>query len=391
VKANTRRIYLDHAASTPVDPAVFEAMRPYLLEVYGNPSSQHSFGREARSAIDDARDAVSGAIGASSSEIYFTSGGTESDNLAVIGGARALSGRGMRVVISAAEHHAVFGASERLKAEGFEVAIAPVDAFGVVHPEALRDVMTPDTTLVSIIHANNEIGTLNKAADLADVAHEYGAVFHTDAVQSFGVVPVDVGSLGVDMLSVSAHKIYGPKGVGALYVRSGVRVDPLLHGGSQERERRPGTENLPGIVGFGAAAGLAVAMMEDASSRIRELRDYLESALIARIPDVRVNGYREDRVPGISNLAFPGAEREIMLLNLDLEGVAVSAGSACSAGAPEPSHVLEALGLGTEVVQSSLRFSVGRGTTRGEIDRVIDILQPIVERLRQNGQAGDRA
>ena len=393
VNNDLRRIYLDHAATTPLDPSVFDAMKPYMLEKYGNPSSPHSFGREARAAIDEARDIAASALGASAAEIYFTSGGTEADNLAILGGAQANRARGRHIITSAVEHRAVLEACAHLEPLGFSVTYLPVDRCGVVHPDDLRKALTPETILVSIMHANNEIGTFNPIAELAAIAREAGAIFHTDAVQSFGQVPIDVNALGVDMLSLSAHKIYGPKGVGALYVRSGIRFSPLFFGGAQERARRPGTENAAGIVGLGAAAKLALSVMDEASARIKELRDYFETELISRLTDseqkpsdhsqpILLNGHPTARLPGISNIAFPGIECEMLLLNLDLEGVAASSGSACSAGAFEPSHVLAALGLPPEIVQASLRFSLGRGTTREEIDRVLDILPPIVARLR---------
>ncbi|MDO8684494.1 MAG: cysteine desulfurase NifS [Armatimonadota bacterium] len=377
-----KMIYLDHAATTPVDPSVFAAMTPFLTEKFGNPSSVHSFGREVRAAIDEARDSIASTIGASSSEIYFTSGGTEADNLAILGAARANRAKGDHIIISAIEHHAVLEACEHLMEEGFRVSYLPVNRDGLVDPNDVTAAINKDTILVSVMHVNNEIGVIEPISAIGRIARENGALFHTDAVQSFGVLPIDVDRLNVDLLSASAHKIYGPKGSGFLYVRTGVRIQPLQFGGSQERERRPGTENVAGIVGLRAAAELAVSQLDTAPTRLAALRDRLIDGIFNRIPGAHLNGHRELRAPGNANISFEGVEGESLLLNLDLEGIAASSGSACSAGSLAPSHVLTALGLPHELAQGSLRLTVGRGTTEEDIDTVIDSLESIINRLR---------
>lgn len=375
-------IYLDHAATTPIDSAVFSAMTPYLTDKFGNASSIHAVGREARAAIDEARDTIASAVGASAAEITFTSGGTEADNLAILGAARSNRAKGDHIVTCVTEHHAVLESCAQLEHEGFRVTYLPVNADGLISADEVQAAMEDGTILVSIMHVNNEIGVIQPVSAIGRVVKERGALFHTDAVQSFGVIPVDVDRLNVDLLSASAHKIYGPKGSGFLYVRSGVRTQPLQFGGSQERERRPGTENVAGIVGLRAAAELAVAQIDTTPVRLAELRDYLIDTVIERISDVRVNGHRQLRAPGNANLSFEGVEGEMLLLNLDLEGIAASSGSACSSGATAPSHVLVALGMPEAYMRGSLRLSVGRSTTKEDLDQAISALEKIVTRLR---------
>ncbi|MGE5529277.1 MAG: cysteine desulfurase NifS [Patescibacteria group bacterium] len=378
-----RRIYLDHAATTPVDPRVVEAMIPYFTDNFGNPSSIHWFGREGRNALDRARAETARLLGAADpSEIVFTGGGSEADNLAVKGAARALADKGRHVITSAIEHHAVYDAVGALGREGFRVTYLPVDPDGLVSPDDLRRALADDTILVSVMHANNEVGTIEPIKELAAVAHERGALFHTDAVQSVGSIPVDVRELGVDLLSLSAHKFYGPKGVGALYVRRGVRLAQLIHGGGQERNRRAGTENVAGIVGLAAALRLAVEDLPERAGRLAALRDRLIEGIPAAIEHVRLNGHRTRRLPGNANFSFEFVEGESLLLNLDLAGVAASSGSACTSGSLEPSHVLLGMGLCHEVAHGSLRFTLGRENTEEDVDHVLSIMPGIVGRLR---------
>ncbi len=377
------RVYLDHAATTPVHPAVAEAMARCLAETYGNPSSIHGFGREAKKAVEAAREQVAALIGARPQEIVFTSGGTEADNLAVLGAARARRDRGNHVITSAVEHHAVLDACEHLAGrEGFRVTVLPVDGAGRVDPDELRRALTPETVLVSVMLANNEVGTVQPIRELAAIAKAAGALFHTDAVQGAGQIPVDVDALGVDLLSLSAHKFYGPKGAGALYVRKGVRLQPLVHGGGQERRLRPGTPNVPGIAGLGVAAELARREMAERAAHVARLRERLLAGLLERVPDLAVNGHPEERLPGLLNVSVLGVEGESILLNLDLKGIAASSGSACAAGSTEPSHVLKAMGLAPAALHGALRFSLGRGNTDADVDRLLEVLPPIVERLR---------
>jgi cysteine desulfurase len=376
------RIYLDHAATTPLDPRVEEAMRPYLGERFGNPASVHRYGREAKAALDSARDRTAAVLGCASSEIVFTSGGTEADNLALLGVARANRDRGGHVIISAFEHHAVMEAALLLAECGFEVSRIPVTTEGMAEPAALSAAMRDDTILVSIMLVNNEVGTIQPVAELAQMAHERGAYFHTDAVQAAGAVPLSVGDLGVDLLSLSAHKFYGPKGVGALYARRGVRIAPIMRGGEQERELRPGTENVTGIVGFASALELATAIMEAETARLTPLRDRLASGVLDSIPGARLNGARAPRIASNANFAFEGVSGETLLAKLDLLGVAASSGSACAAGSLEPSHVLRAMGLSKPLARSALRLTLGRSTTGSEIERVLEILPGVVKQIR---------
>ena len=381
------RVYLDYNATTPVDPAVFEAMTPYLAENFGNAGSIHSSGQRARSAVDAARESVAALVGAKSSEIVFTSGGTEADNLAIVGMVEgALSAgnsvRRQHVITSTIEHHAVLNTCQELEKRGVEVSYVPVSAQGVIDPADLRRALRPETRLITVMHTNNELGTIQPIEEIGHIAKEAGVCFHCDAVQSAGKLPLDVGRLGVDLLSISAHKIYGPKGTGALYVRSGVSIEPLFRGGHAERDRRAGTENVPGIVGMGQAAELAREHLAADSGRIRALRDRLEKALLEKIPAARVNGDRTRRVPNTANFTFSSAGGEALVIALDLQGVECSSGAACSSGSVEPSHVLTAIGLSDDEARSSIRISLGRPTTAAEIDQAVRVIPGVVERLR---------
>jgi cysteine desulfurase len=379
------RIYLDHNATTPLDPAVLEALLPYLREAYGNASSVHSQGRAAREAVERAREQVAQLLGADAREIVFTSGGTEADNLAlrgVVEVARPKGGGAPHVITSAIEHPAVLNTGQYLERQNCRVTYLPVDRNARVDPEALRSVIDDATVLVSVMHANNEVGTLQPVAELARLAHERGIPVHTDAVQSVGRVAVAVDALGVDLLSISGHKIYGPKGIGALYIRRGTRISPLMHGGHQERRRRGGTENVPGIVGLGKACELARVRFTEVAQHEARLRDRLERGILERVPQVLVNGHPTERLPNTLNIGFRFVEGESLLMNLDLEGISVSTGSACSSGDLAPSHVLMAMGLPVEDAHGTLRFSLGKGNTEAEIDRTIDAVARVVERVR---------
>jgi cysteine desulfurase len=389
--------YLDYAATTPADPQVIEAMRPYFAEKYGNPSSIHSFGQETKAAIEKAREQVAGLIGSSSEEIVFTSGGTEADNMAIEGVAFANEKKGNHIITSAVEHHAVLECCNFLKKRGFEITVLPVDEFGVVSSESVAKAINDKTILVSIMHANNEIGTIEPVAKIAQVIRtwntEHGTriFFHTDAVQTAGHIPINVDELGVDLLAMSAHKFYGPKGVGALYIRKGVRLTPLLHGGAQENNRRASTENVPGIVGLGAAAELAVKNMAEENTRLLPLRDKLIKGLTTLIPDVRLNGHPTERLANNVNVSVRYIEGESMLLNLDMLGIAASSGSACTSGSLDPSHVLLAIGLPHEIAHGSLRFTLGKQTTEAEIDYVLAKLPAIVDKLRKMSPLGKKS
>ncbi len=387
-----QRIYLDHNATTPLLPAVVDRMTEVLREEFGNPSSVHHFGQQAKAAIDDARTDVANLIGADPSEVLFTSGGTEGDNIAIRGAAEALEPTGRRhLVASAIEHEAVLNTLKALAKRGWRTTLVPIDQSGIASPSALREALADDTALVSVMHANNEIGTIQPIAELARIARERGVLFHTDAVQSAGKIPVNVKTLGVDMLSMSAHKFYGPKGVGALWIRRGLRVLPLLTGGRQERSRRAGTENVAGIVGMGVAARLAASKMVDEGRRLAGLRDRLEAGILRAVPGTVVNGSPDARVPNTTNVSFDRVEAESLLIALDLEGIAVSTGSACSSGTLEPSHVLKAMGFNAHRTQNSIRFSLGAANTQAEIDRVIVVLPGIVEKLRSLTRTPARA
>ena len=376
------RVYLDNSATTPIDPRVLEAMLPYFHTEFGNPSSIHGFGQRARTAVEQAREQVAALIGARPREIVFTSGGTESDNFALRGVLGSCAGSRNELVTSAIEHPAVLGTCDALSQKGMVVKRIPADDQARVDPAAVGIAVSAKTALVSIMHANNETGTIQDITRIAALAREKGAWVHSDAVQTVGKVPVDVEQLGVDLLSFTAHKLHGPKGVGLLYERQGMEMQSLLFGGHQERSRRAGTENVAAIVGFGCAAELAGQHLENMRVGVAALRDRLESGILTQIPDVKVNGSRESRLPNISNLRFQGLEGEALTIALDLEGVAVSTGSACSSGSLEPSHVLLAMGQSREEVQSSIRFSLSRMNTQVEIDYVLQVLPCVVERLR---------
>jgi cysteine desulfurase len=385
------RIYLDHNATTPVDPAAADAMMRALQGLFGNASSVHYYGQQAKAAIDDARSAVAALLGAEPSEIIFTSGGTEADNFAIRGAAEALELTGRRhLITSGIEHEAVLNTFKALAKRGWRTTVLPLDATGIVSPDRLREAITGDTALVSIMHANNEIGTIQPVAELAAITHQHGALFHTDAVQSAGKIPVNVRALGVDLLSVSAHKFYGPKGIGALWAKRGVRLAPFLSGGKQERNRRAGTENVPGAIGMGVAAALAAQKMAADGARLAALRDRLEHGILSSVPNTDVNGSRAARVPNTTNISFDRIEAESLLIALDLEGVAVSTGSACSSGTLEPSHVLKAMNLSSHRAQNSIRFSLGASNTEEQIDRVLGILPRVVAKLRTLSAVGSR-
>jgi cysteine desulfurase len=386
------RIYFDHNATTPVDPAVAEAVARVMTDTFGNASSVHHFGQRAKAVLDEARSSVSTLIAAEPSEVVFTSGGTESDNFALRGVAEALEPTGRRhLIASSIEHEAVLVTLRALARRGWRTTLLSVDQSGIVRPEALAEAITDDTAIVSVMHANNEIGTIQPIADLARIAHERGALFHTDAVQSIGKIPVDVRSLGVDLLSLSAHKFYGPKGVGALWIKRGARVTSVMTGGKHERSRRAGTENVAGIAGLGVAAQLAAQKLTSEATRLSALRNRLEEAILARVPGTAINGVREPRVPNTTNISFDAVEAESLLIALDLEGVAVSTGSACSSGTLEPSHVLRAMGLPSPRTQNSIRMSLGAGNTDAEVDFVVSKLPAIVEKLRSLTGARARA
>jgi len=375
-------IYLDHAATTPCRPEVADAMRPYFTDVYGNPSSVHGVGQVARQALDEARDQVAKLIGAKAEEIYFTGSGTEADNLALFGCFLQHRGRKNHLITAATEHHAVLHTAEWLQELGAELTVLPVDGEGRVDPQAVRAAIRPETFLVSIMAANNEIGSLAPVTEIGAVCREAGVLFHTDAVQWAGALQLDVRELNVDFLALTGHKFYGPKGTGVLYARRGARFRSTMHGGGQERGRRAGTENLAGAVGLAAALKLAVEELPETLPRITALRDRLIASIEARIPNALLNGPRQERLPNNVNFSFPGAESDLLVLNMDLEGVACSSGSACTAGAVEPSHVVKALGYPHERLISALRLSLGRGTTEAEIDGAVDALDRIIRRIR---------
>ena len=379
----TKRIYMDHAATTPLHPEVLAAMMPYLTELYGNPSSIHSFGRETRQAIDTARDTIAENLGAAdASEIIFTGSGSESDNFAIKGTALALKEKGNHIITSAIEHHAVLDTCKWLEKQGFRVTYLPVDAYGLVDPARAAKAITNETILMSVHYANNEIGTIEPIEELGEIARAKGILFHTDAVQAIGSLPLRLKDMPVDMVSFSAHKFYGPKGIGGLYLRKGIRPIQLIHGGAQERNRRAGTENVAGIVGMAEALKLALNGMEDRNIRIAELRDRLIQGVFNQIDHVRLNGHPARRLPGNSSFCFQYIEGESLLLNLDLQGIAGSSGSACTSGSLEPSHVLLALGLSHEIAHGSLRLTLGSATTSEEIDHILAVLPGIVAKLR---------
>ena len=377
-----KRVYLDYAATTPTHPEVVQVMLPYFTETFGNPSSIYAYGQEAKEAIQVARGKVAALIGAEDEEIIFTSGGTEADNAALKGVAFASEGKGNHIITSLIEHHAVTEPCHFLEKRGFSVTYLPVDSDGLVDPGEVKKAITAKTILISIMHANNEIGTIQPIAEISNIAREAGIYFHTDAVQTVGHIPVDVNELGVDLLSMSAHKLYGPRGVGALYIRPGTKLIPFMHGGEQERGRRATTENTPGIVGFGHAAALALPQVSEEAQKLTHLRNKLIDGLMEKIDHVRLNGHRQKRLPNSVNVSIEFIEGEAMSLNLDLEGICVSTGSACSSASIEASPVLMALGLTYELAHGSLRFTLGKWTTESDIDRVLEVLPPIVAKLR---------
>ena len=377
-----RHVYLDHNATTPVLPDVLEAMLPFQREAFGNPSSVHQFGRRARVAVDDARDAVAEVLRAPAASVIFSSGGTEANNTIIKGVAQARRERGRHLVTSQIEHPAVLDACEALERQGYEVTYVPVDERGVVDPQAVRESLTDQTILVSVMLANNEVGALQPIADIAAVARERGVLMHTDAVQAFGKLPLSVDDLGVDFLSFSGHKVYAPKGIGGWYERSAATLQPLLHGGHQERGRRSGTENVPGIAALGKACVIAGADAAEEGERQRQLQQRLEHGIRERIDNVRIQGEEAPRLPGTTNASFGGTEGEALMMSLDLQGVAISTGSACSSGSLEPSHVLRAMRVPRPYLYGALRFSMGRSTTADDIDYVLDILPDIVAQAR---------
>ncbi len=378
----TRSVYLDHSATTPVRPEVLAAMLPYFGDKFGNPSSIHSWGRQARTAVDSAREQVASIIGATASEIIFTSGGTESDNLAIRGVAKSMQTKGKHLITSQIEHHAVINTFESLAKDGYEVTYLPCDKYGLIDPDDVRKSITKDTILISIIHGHNEVGTIEPIEEIGRIAKEHGILFHSDAVQSLGKIPVKVDDMGVDLLTISSHKIYGPKGVGALYVRKGTRIRPQVTGGIHEKGLRAGTENVPGIVGFGAACALAEQEMPEESKRLQALRDMLINGILSNIPDTVLNGHPEKRLPHNVNVSVKYVEGEAMLLNMDLLGIGASSGSACTSGSLEPSHVLLAMGIPHELAHGSLRMTLGKSNTEQDIEYVLESLPPIVEKLR---------
>ena len=377
-----KRIYLDYAATTPMRSEVLEAMQPYLTEAFGNPSSIYSYGHEAKAAMDKARTAVAGLLGARGEEIVFTGGGTEADNFAIKGVAFANRSKGNHIITSSIEHHAVLETCEFMETQGFTVTYLPVDEYGMVNPDDVKKAITPETILITIMHANNEIGTIQPISEIGKIAHEAGVYFHTDAVQTAGHIPSDVNELNVDMLSTSAHKLYGPKGVGALYIRRGTRIVPLIHGGEQENNRRASTENVAGIVGFGKAAELAKLELQEESVRITSMRERLIDNLVTKVEEIQLNGHPTRRLPNNINLTVAYTEGESIVLNLDLKGICASTGSACTSSSLEPSHVLVAIGLPQEIAYSSFRMTLGKWNADEDIDRVIQVLPEVIASLR---------
>ena len=377
------RIYMDNAATTATDPAVLEAMEPYFTEIYGNPSSFHSFGREARTAVREARDEVADLIGADDAkEIVFTSGGTESDNYAIKGVAEKLKDEGKHIITSSIEHHAVLHTCEYLEDKGFDVTYLPVDENGLVDPADVKDAIREDTILITIMLANNEVGTIQPISEIGEIAKENDVTFHTDAVQAVGTIPVDVNELNVDLLSLSGHKFHSPKGIGALYIRQGTKIEKYLHGGAQERGRRATTENVAGIVGLGKAAEIAAEGLEEKQEKLTKLRDKLIDGIMEEIDEIKLNGHRTKRLPGNVNFSIRYIEGESILMKLDLAGIAASSGSACTSGSLEASHVLLAMGLSAEVAHGSLRLSLSKYNTEEEIDEVLNVLPEVVSDLR---------
>lgn len=375
-------IYLDNAATTKTAPEVVEAMLPYFTELYGNPSSVYTFSQKSKEAITKNREIIAKSIGAKTEEIYFTAGGSESDNWALKATAEAYRSKGNHIITTKIEHHAILHTGEWLEKQGYEVTYLDVDEFGTVKLDELKKAIRPTTILISVMFANNEIGTIQPIKEIGQIAKEHGILFHTDAVQAFGQLPINVDELNIDMLSSSAHKLNGPKGIGFLYIRKGVKIKSFVHGGAQERKRRAGTENVTGIVGYGAAVERAMRTMEERTSRERELRDYLIDRVLAEVPYVRLNGHRTNRLPNNANFSFQFIEGESLLIMLDMDGICGSSGSACTSGSLDPSHVLLAIGLPHEIAHGSLRLTLSEETTREELDYVVESIKKIVERLR---------
>ena len=375
-------IYLDNAATTRTAPEVVEAMLPYFTENYGNPSSVYGFASANKEVITGYREKIANVLGAKCEEIYFTAGGSESDNWALIATAEAYAAKGKHIITSKIEHHAILHTCEYLEKKGYDVTYLDVDEYGVVDLEQLKASIREDTILISIMFANNEIGTIQPIAEIGEIAHERGILFHTDAVQAFGQVPIQVDELHIDMLSASGHKLNGPKGIGFLYIRKGVKIRSFIHGGAQERKRRAGTENVPGIVGIGTAAERAARTMEERAGKEKELRDHMISRIEAEIPYCRLNGDRTRRLPNNVNFSFRFVEGESLLIMLDMKGICASSGSACTSGSLDPSHVLLAIGLPHEIAHGSLRMTLGEDTTKEDIDKVVDALKEIVQNLR---------
>ena len=375
-------IYLDNAATTRTAKEVVDAMLPYFTELYGNPSSVYSFSQKSKEAITTARETIAKALGAKTEEIYFTAGGSEADNWALKAAAEAYRAKGNHIITTKIEHHAILHTGEWLEKQGFEVTWLPVDEYGMVRMEDVKKAIRPTTVLISVMFANNEIGTIQPIQKIGELAREHGILFHTDAVQAFGQLPIQVDELHIDMLSSSAHKLNGPKGIGFLYIRKGVKIRSFVHGGAQERKRRAGTENVPGIVGYGAAVARAMRTMEERSKKERELRDYLIDRVLREVPYTRLNGHPTMRLPNNANFSFQFIEGESLLIMLDMDGICGSSGSACTSGSLDPSHVLLAIGLPHEIAHGSLRLTLGEETTREEIDYVVESSKKIVEKLR---------
>lgn len=375
-------VYLDNAATTAVRPEVFEAMKPYFMENYSNPSSVYSFAGKAKKAVEDVRERIAGMLNGAASEVYFTGGGSEADNWAIKTVAEMYKDKGRHIITTKIEHHAVLHTCEWLEKNGYEVTYMDVDEDGLVDPQAIEKAIRPDTILISVMFANNEIGTIEPIREIGAVAKKHGVLFHTDAVQAFGHVPIDVKEMNIDMLSASGHKFHGPKGIGFLYLKNGIKAGSLIHGGAQERFRRAGTHNVPGIVGMGKAADLMAAEMEENAKKETEIRDYLIRRIEEEIPYVKVNGHREKRLPNNVNVCFRFIEGESLLIMLDQKGICASSGSACTSGSLDPSHVLLAIGLIHEIAHGSLRLTLSEETTKEQADYVVDNLKGIVERLR---------
>ena len=375
-------IYLDNAATTKTAPEVMEAMIPYFTEYYGNPSSVYDFAGISKKALDESRETIANALHAKENEIYFTAGGSEADNWALKATAEAYAAKGKHIITTKIEHHAILHTGEYLEKLGYEVTYLDVDEFGVVKLDQLKKAIRPDTILISVMFANNEIGTIQPIKEIGEIAHEQGILFHTDAVQAFGQVPIDVDEYHIDMLSASGHKLNGPKGIGFLYIRKGVKIRSFVHGGAQERKRRAGTENVPGIVGLGKAVELAVNTMEDRTAKEKELRDYLIDRVLKEVPYTRLNGHRTNRLPNNANFSFQFVEGESLLIMLDMDGICGSSGSACTSGSLDPSHVLLAIGLPHEIAHGSLRLTLSAETTKEDIDFVVESIKKIVTKLR---------